>query len=371
MNIFAVWSAAQPLTWEGALTSLGLVIATLMVPSLFTVAVLRVVVREVPPYSNYRGRPVMLGLGMAWLFVALVGYLGAVCLPTLPAFLQYFITVLIFPLVVVMFGVGSLDDWFGQYSQSRGFRAHLATLKNFTMSTGMLKLAVLFVMAPAVSVHLFTTCHIFWGMDYRLIHVLGGAFVIIFSAHFINLMDLRPLRAAKVYIGGATAIIGVGLALAVTVLSNMDISMVTPVGNAVILLIFTLLPPLITWRFEAREEAMLGDGGANAMGAYLGALACIFLKPSWLPWLALILFALNLIFDNISFSSLVDRSAVLTRIDMWGRKDKHGAQENSKTRQSRHRRGYRRKSDLEPTLAQQDDQPPVTALASADPESLA
>lgn len=69
------------------------------------------------------------------------------------------------------------------------------------------------------------------------------------------------------------------------------------------------------------------------MGAYLGALSCILLNPSWLFPLALILALLNIIFDRLSFSALVDRSALLTRIDMAGRcsADEHAIQDGNQS----------------------------------------
>lgn len=352
MSLFSCWVYAYPFTSLQAVTIVALLLAALVIPACFTVSVLRVVAREVPRYSNYRGTPVMLGLGMVWLFFGLVLYAVAVCIPTLPAVFQHFITVLVFPLVTVMFGVGALDDWFGQYSSSRGFRAHFATLKQFTMSTGMLKLAVLAIVATVVSVHLFLLAQTYWNLPYSFVQVLGALLVIIFSTHLINLMDLRPLRASKIYLAFALVLLIVGLIVALAVRVELGGSLLVCLTCWFGLVLLSVLPPIITWRLDAGEQAMLGDAGANAMGAYLGALSCILLNPSWLFPLALILALLNIIFDRLSFSALVDRSALLTRIDMAGRcsADEHTVQDgNQNTRQADRVRRVRDDKNVEST----------------------
>jgi len=70
---------------------------------------------------------------------------------------------------------------------------------------------------------------------------------------------------------------------------------------------------------DLRERLMLGDTGANVIGAALG-LAIVLGTNSWFRLLVMIvLLALNVAAERISFSDVIGRVGVLHAIDMWGR----------------------------------------------------
>jgi UDP-N-acetylmuramyl pentapeptide phosphotransferase/UDP-N-acetylglucosamine-1-phosphate transferase len=71
--------------------------------------------------------------------------------------------------------------------------------------------------------------------------------------------------------------------------------------------------------FDLREEGMLGDAGANALGAVVGAL--LLVGPILLLWAALgLLLALQLASERVSFSRVIEGNRVLRAADRLGRR---------------------------------------------------
>lgn len=82
-----------------------------------------------------------------------------------------------------------------------------------------------------------------------------------------------------------------------------------PVGAAVALL-----------NEDLGERAMLGDAGANALGALLGLAASVALgRPGRLAVLGTVV-ALTAASEKISFTKVIAGHPVLNRIDMLGRR---------------------------------------------------
>jgi Glycosyl transferase family 2 len=156
----------------------------------------------------------------------------------------------------VVAAIGLADDlWSGP---ERGFREHLCAGR----TTGVLKLA---------------------GIP------LYGALVVGLSANALNQLDTRPGRALKAYLAAAL-VVGSPLRVAV------------------------LFAP-----YDLREMAMLGDSGANALGALLGlnSVERITGRGRWLLIGGLL--GLTALGERASLGQLIERSPVLRRIDEWGR----------------------------------------------------
>jgi UDP-GlcNAc:undecaprenyl-phosphate/decaprenyl-phosphate GlcNAc-1-phosphate transferase len=130
--------------------------------------------------------------------------------------------------------------------------------------------------------------------------LLGGA-VVASLANLINLFDLRPGRAIKVGVAlGAPAIAHPGPAGVVAA---------APVGAAL-----ALLPE------DLGERAMLGDAGANALGAMIGvAVLAGYDRLGRLAHLVAAT-ALTLASEKVSFTQVIERTSVLRRLDALGRR---------------------------------------------------
>ena len=169
------------------------------------------------------------------------------------------------PAVAAVAALGLADDlWSGE---ERGFRGHLGRRR----TTGVLKLLGI----PLVG--LLATRRV------------SGALLVGLAANFLNQLDTRPGRALKAYLLAAP------LADA-------------PVGAAVI------LAP-----YDLREMAMLGDSGANALGAMLG-LSSVSRLTERGRWVAIgALAGLTALGETRSLGELIERTPLLRRVDALGR----------------------------------------------------
>ena len=71
--------------------------------------------------------------------------------------------------------------------------------------------------------------------------------------------------------------------------------------------------------FDLREEGMLGDAGANALGAVVGTM--VLAGPMWLVWAAAaVLLALQLASERVSFTRVIESNRVLRAADRLGRR---------------------------------------------------
>lgn len=197
-------------------------------------------------------------------------------------------------LVVAMGAVGVLDDRRGD-ERERGFGGHLRAAMSGRITGGALK-----VIAGGVASLL--AAGLVWGVNAPA-EVLSTALGIALSANLLNLLDRAPGRAAKV-----------GLILLIPPLAFAAVSLGWPA--AVAGLVGALLVCLPT---DLRARAMLGDAGANPLGAVAGLGLCLA-APLWLRIaLVLVLLGLNLASERISFSSVIERTGWLSALDRWGR----------------------------------------------------
>src|SRR5439155_1360699 len=87
---------------------------------------------------------------------------------------------------------------------------------------------------------------------------------------------------------------------------------------AVELLTPALVAAAIYAPLEARQRAMLGDTGANALGALLGVVACVVLPLLGQTLVAVTLAGTNLYAERHSLSAFIRAHPTLNRLDRWG-----------------------------------------------------
>ena len=194
---------------------------------------------------------------------------------------------------------GVLDDLRGSAAR-RGLRGHLGALAHGEVTTGTVKLAGL---AAA-------------GLGAALLEGGGPADVAINSglvaggANLLNLFDLRPGRAIKVAILSALLIAAVGRCRGGGTARTAGLAAVAaPAGAAL-----ALLPA------DLAEQAMLGDAGANALGALLGAAAARSLPRRARLGLLAGIAALTVASEKVSFTKVIAASPPLNWLDMLGRR---------------------------------------------------
>jgi UDP-N-acetylmuramyl pentapeptide phosphotransferase/UDP-N-acetylglucosamine-1-phosphate transferase len=248
---------------------------------------------------NYRKREVVAGLGLV-LGIGLVAWAAPLGIAARVDPVRAARAELLAPsgLAVVVAGLafvvlGLVDDLVEDPGGSRGFRGHLRALAGGRLTGGGVKLlggalAGLLVAALATP------------GDRPAWAVLLGGVVVASAANTANLLDLRPGRCAKVFLplwvagclldpgGGAWSAGLAGAALAA-------------------------LP------FDLREQGMLGDAGANALGAVVGTM--LLAGPMWLlSAAAAVLVALQLASERVSFTRVIEGNRVLRAADRLGRR---------------------------------------------------
>jgi UDP-GlcNAc:undecaprenyl-phosphate/decaprenyl-phosphate GlcNAc-1-phosphate transferase len=232
--------------------------------------------------TNHRGEPVTLLEGPA---LAASAAVAAALAPGLPARVR----AAMLAAAAGAAGFGGYDDLAGSGSR-RGFRGHLGALARGEVTTGAVKLGGIGATGLAAGALL--------GGPTADVAVNAG--LTAGAANLINLFDLRPGRAIKVAAaGGALLATRPGGALAVA----------APLGAAA-----ALLPA------DLGERAMLGDAGANALGAMLGVAAgAVLSRPARVALLCVIA-GLTAASEVVSFTAVIERTPPLRRLDMLGRR---------------------------------------------------
>jgi hypothetical protein len=186
--------------------------------------------------------------------------------------------------------VGAYDDLAGA-TETKGFRGHLSALKRGEVTSGAVKILGVGAAGLAAAALLPRKSRGFGALT----EIVADGALIAGTANLANLLDLRPGRALKA-ITAASAPVAGGPAAAV-------------VGAAV-----AAAPS------DLGERSMLGDCGANGLGAITGtALAASLPRP--LKTLALTaVVALNLASEKVSFTKVIAGNPTLDKIDQWGRR---------------------------------------------------
>lgn len=245
---------------------------------------------------NYRGRTVVTAAGVVLplaAFVveagrALAGSLGVghSAATTLPRMLAL--------LAVAGFALlGLVDDLAGS-GRDRGFRGHLAALSQGRPTTGLLKLA------GGAAVALVIVGPMAGEATERL---LADAALVALCANLANLLDRRPGRTLKA-------------AVAIFALVSLTTGAAAALGGVAVVVgagLGLLLDDL-------HEHVMLGDAGANALGAALGLGLVAATAPSTRTIALLVVAAFNLLGEVVSFSRVIDAVPPLRALDRAGRR---------------------------------------------------
>ncbi|BCJ67951.1 hypothetical protein [Polymorphospora rubra] len=205
--------------------------------------------------------------------------------------------------------VGLYDDVVGarpDQKAAKGFAGHLRALGDGRVTSGLLKIvgvgaaglaaASLLAADPTVRAHRHRRGQRRTG---RVVDTLLGAGVVAGTANLVNLLDLRPGRALKS-----------GLLLGAPLVSGPAGGLAAgPVGAAA-----ALLPD------DLDERVMLGDSGANALGALLGVALAARTGPLGRAGILAVLTALTAASEKVSFTQVIQRTPGLRELDALGRR---------------------------------------------------
>lgn len=256
--------------------------------------------------SNYRGRELPVAAGIIICLAALV-MTAIVRLVVTVAELDASREVASLDRVLVLalgFGLlGLADDLLGD-TRRRGFRGHVGAALHGDLTTGFVKLAGGVCLGMIVAAD--TWADTGAGVSAASVGLTGvgllvSGLVIASAANLGNLFDRAPGRVVKMSILGIVVVAACGLAAP----DLVGPLMVVAAGCGL------LLPDL-------RERCMLGDTGSNVLGAAVG-LGLVLALGATGEWVALVvLVALNLVSERISFSQVIDRVPFLAWLDRLG-----------------------------------------------------
>jgi hypothetical protein len=185
---------------------------------------------------------------------------------------------------------GAYDDMSGS-GDRRGLRGHLGALAKGELTTGAVKIVGIGATGVAAG----------WLITRRPVDAVVAGGVIAGAANLANLLDLRPGRVLKT---GLLAAVPASLSLQPS--GSLAAAAAGPAA--------ALLPE------DLGERAMLGDAGANALGALLGvALADRLGRRGRLAALG-VLVALTLASERVSFTKVIEATPGLRELDALGRR---------------------------------------------------
>ncbi|MGE5390605.1 MAG: hypothetical protein ACM3PE_06020 [Deltaproteobacteria bacterium] len=187
--------------------------------------------------------------------------------------------------------LGFIDDMLGQ-RDTLGFKGHIGALLRGRLTTGGLKAGGGFALALFLAFFHSPT----------ITDLVINCLVIGLFTNLINLLDLRPGRAAKGFLFFLLVIIGLAA-------GKVEWMLVAPLLGAV----------LYYFRFDVGARTMMGDAGSNVLGLSLGYFTVLFL-PFWCrAGFLLFLIGMHIYTEKYSLSNTIEKISWLRAIDQWGR----------------------------------------------------
>ena len=193
--------------------------------------------------------------------------------------------------------LGLIDDALGRGADDatpRGWRGHARAIASGRFSTGAIKaVGALALAAYATS-----------GLGHQDFAYVADLALLLLTTNLFNLLDLRPGRVEKVFVALLAGLcVGAWTAMPLELLGIF-------VG-----------PVLMVAAFTLRERAMLGDTGANLVGALAGVTLLITLGETG-GYVALgVVVALNFYGEFRSISQTIEGVPLLRSLDSLGRVD--------------------------------------------------
>jgi UDP-GlcNAc:undecaprenyl-phosphate/decaprenyl-phosphate GlcNAc-1-phosphate transferase len=193
--------------------------------------------------------------------------------------------------------LGLMDDSLGSGAAEgapRGWRGHARALAAGRFSTGAIKaIGALALAAYATS-----------GRGREDLDYLADLALLLLATNLFNLLDLRPGRAEKALV----------LVLAAVCLGGWTAEPLELLG------VF-IAPVLVGAAFTLRERAMLGDTGANLVGALAGISLLVTLSDEGRLVALVAVVALTVFGEFRSISGVIERVPPLRALDSLGRVD--------------------------------------------------
>jgi len=188
--------------------------------------------------------------------------------------------------------IGTYDDLYGD-STIKGLRGHIRAFFTGRITSGFLKAAIGGIIALFLG----------WYFGNNVIERITNFLLILLMINALNLFDLRPGRAFKVFF--------ILFSFLIFTTSFLQQDKIAPIIFGILLIVF----------FEdIRAHIMLGDSGSNLLGLHLGIWFSMYF-PILGQWIIIfLLIGLHIYTERYSLSTLIEKHKILKKIDHWGRR---------------------------------------------------
>ena len=269
--------------FKGIIFILGFVGTYLMIPLFKNLLVESNCIRP-----NYKGEMIPVSMGIVFLPMIIINGI-IVAFFTVNFVSSSLLFMFIFG-IMSMFFAGIIDDTIGNRDVS-GLKGHFKSLFKGKLTTGGFKAVFGGFVGLIISV----------SISKNITDIIINTLIIALSTNLMNLFDLRPGRAIKVYLVIIIAIF------------------ITLTGYIQLLPLLILPNVLAYFNYDLKAKAMMGDTGSNVLGISIGMLMAfgytLNVRIAWLVFLVLI----HLLTEKFSLTKIIEKNKVLNFIDKLGR----------------------------------------------------
>lgn len=238
--------------------------------------------------ANYKGDMIPVGLGLVFIPTLIINSVILIYSNIVPEKI-IMIYMLLFASIAMSF-VGIIDDSLGNRGVT-GLLGHFKALFKGTLTTGAFKA----LLGGFVGLTLAVT------ISKSIPNIIVATLVVALSTNMMNLFDLRPGRAIKVY----------------TLLAIIIFIASAKFQREVMMLIVPAV--LAYFYFDLRALTMMGDAGSNVLGVSMG----VFIVSSFglaVQVVCLILLVLiHILTEKFSLTKIIENNKFLNYLDRFGR----------------------------------------------------
>ncbi len=193
--------------------------------------------------------------------------------------------------------LGLVDDFLGT-RETTGLTGHFKALFAGKLTTGAVKALGGGTLALIAATYLYPG---------QLIRIMDSALIIALSVNLLNLFDLRPGRAGKVYI-----------ILVLAILPFLA-------GNEMLIPVAIITGALVAYLpADLKARAMMGDAGSNTLGVVIGVSAAAALDGYYRAGYLAFLLIMHIITEKYSLTRIISGNSLLNYLDMLGRDKEPG-----------------------------------------------
>ena len=269
--------------FRGIIFLLGLIGTYLMIPLFKNLLVDSNCIRP-----NYKGEMIPVSMGIVFLPMIIIN--GIIVAFFTVDFVSMTCLFLFIFGMMAMFFAGIIDDTIGNRDVS-GLKGHFKSLFKGKLTTGGFKALFGGFVGLIISV-----C-----ISKNIIDIIVNTLIIALSTNFMNLFDLRPGRAIKVY-----------LVIIIIILFTLT--------GYIQMLPLLILPNVIAYfNYDLKAKAMMGDTGSNVLGISIGILMALgYTLNVIIAWL-IFLILIHILTEKFSLTKIIEKNKVLNFIDRLGR----------------------------------------------------